>query len=151
MLGIKVKAMKFSTRSKYGLNAMFELARKYGSGPVSVKDISELQQIPEAYLEQLFMPLKKAGIINAARGAQGGYTLSGEPASISVGSIIRALEGPISIADCLEDDGGGCERGNTCPGKIIWEKIYKSINGVIDSLTLADILGEYELRNKGDI
>jgi Rrf2 family transcriptional regulator, cysteine metabolism repressor len=142
--------MKFSTRSKYGLNAMFELARKYGQKPASVKDISESQQIPEAYLEQLLMPLKKAGLITAARGAQGGYALSSEPASISVGSIIRALEGSICIADCAEDDGGCCERGSACPGKIIWEKIYKSINSVIDTLTLQDILDEYELKNKGD-
>ncbi len=142
--------MKFSTRSKYGLNAMFELARKYGGGPVSVKDISEAQSIPEAYLEQLFMGLKKAGLITASRGAQGGYTLAAEPAAISVGAILRTLEGPLAPADCLEDDGGGCERGNTCPGRIIWEKIYSSINDVVNTLTLADIMGEYDMRNKGD-
>ena len=142
--------MKFSTRSKYGLNAMFELARRYGGGPASVKDISESQHIPEAYLEQLFMGLKKAGHITAARGAQGGYSLAVEPAAISVGEILRTLEGPLAPTDCLEDEGGGCERGNACPGKIIWEKIYGSINEVINSLTLADILREFDKRNKGD-
>ncbi len=142
--------MKFSTRSKYGLNAMFELARRHGGNPVSVKDISEAQSIPEAYLEQLFMSLKKAGLITASRGAQGGYTLAGDPASISVGEILRTLEGPLAPTDCLDDVGGGCERGNACPGRIIWEKIYSSINDVINSLTLADIMGEYDMRNKGD-
>lgn len=142
--------MKFSTRSRYGINAMFELARRFGEGPASVKDISESQQIPEAYLEQLFMPLKKAGLIVAARGAQGGYTLASDPTEISVGAILRTLEGPLAPTDCLDEDGGGCERGSACPGRIIWEKIYGSINGVIDSLTLADILGEYQLRNRGE-
>lgn len=141
--------MKLSTRSKYGLNAMFELAQKYGQKPASVKEISESQQIPEAYLEQLFMPLKKAGLITSSRGAQGGYMLSDEPGTISIGSIIRALEGPISLADCVEDEGGCCERGSTCPGKIIWDKINKSINCVIDSLSLQDILEEYEAASKG--
>jgi Rrf2 family transcriptional regulator, cysteine metabolism repressor len=142
--------MKFSTRSRYGLNAMVELALRYGEGPASIKDISESQQIPEAYLEQLFMPLKKAGLIVASRGAQGGYALSGEPASISVGSVLRTLEGQIAPTDCLDDEGHICGRGNECPGRIIWEKIYASINDVINSLTLQDILGEYELRNKGE-
>ncbi len=141
--------MKFSTRSKYGLNAMFELGLRYGEGPVSIKDISESQQIPEAYLEQLFIPLKKAGLIVAARGAQGGYSLNSEPKDISVGQLIRTLEGPIAPTDCLEED-GCCERDSVCPGKLIWEKIYKSMNDVIDSLTLADILEEYTLRNKGE-
>ena len=143
--------MNFSTRSKYGMNAMFELALRYGGRPASIKDISESQQIPEAYLEQLFMPLKKAGLIQAARGAQGGYTLAKAPVEISVGSVIRTLEGPISPADCLlTDEGGTCERGNACPGRIIWEKLYNSINSVIDSLSMQDILNEYETRNKGD-
>lgn len=142
--------MKFSTRSKYGLNAMFELARRYGGGPVSVKDISESQHIPEAYLEQLFMGLKKAGHITAARGAQGGYSLAAEPSMLSVGAILRTLEGPLAPTDCLDDEGGGCERGSACPGRIIWEKIYGSINDVINSLTLADIMDEYEIRNKGE-
>lgn len=142
--------MKFSTRSKYGLNAMVELALRHGGAPASIKDISESQQIPEAYLEQLFMPLKKAGLVSASRGAQGGYTLAGEPKDISVGQIIRTLDGPMAPTDCLDEGGGRCERGNECPGRIIWEKVYKSLNDVIDSLSLQDILEEYEQRNKGD-
>lgn len=141
--------MKFSTRSRYGINAMFELARRHGGSPVSVKDISESQQIPEAYLEQIFMPLKKAGLIQSSRGAQGGYSLAADPKDVSVGAILRTLEGQMAPADCLEED-GGCDRGCACAGRIIWEKIYDSINGVIDSLTMADIVGEYERRNKGD-
>jgi Rrf2 family transcriptional regulator, cysteine metabolism repressor len=141
--------MKFSTRSKYGLNAMVELALRNGGAPASIKDISESQQIPEAYLEQLFMPLKKAGLVSASRGSQGGYTLAGEPKDISVGQVIRTLEGPVAPTDCLEE-GGCCERGNECPGRIIWEKVYKSLNDVIDSLSLQDILEEYDQRNKGD-
>jgi Rrf2 family transcriptional regulator, cysteine metabolism repressor len=141
--------MKFSTRSKYGLNAMVELALRHGCGPLSIKDISESQQIPEAYLEQLFMMLKKAGLVSSSRGAQGGYTLAAEPKDVSVGQVIRTLEGPVAPTDCL-DEGGVCERGSECPGRIIWEKVYKSLNDVIDSLSLQDILIEYDLRNKGD-
>jgi Rrf2 family cysteine metabolism transcriptional repressor len=141
--------MKFSTRSKYGLNAMVELALRQGSGPASIKDISETQKIPEAYLEQLFMPLKKAGLVSASRGAQGGYELAGEPKNVFVGQVIRILDGPIAPTDCLDEEGGGCARGNECPGRIIWEKIYKSLNDVIDKLSLQDILDEYAQRNKG--
>jgi Rrf2 family transcriptional regulator, cysteine metabolism repressor len=141
--------MKFSTRSKYGLNAMVELALRHGEGPVSIKDIAESQQIPEAYLEQLIMPLKKASLVSASRGAQGGYELAGKPKDISVGQVIRTLEGSVAPTDCL-DEGGACERGGACPGRIIWEKVYKSLNDVIDSLTLQDIITEYDLRNKGD-
>lgn len=142
--------MKFSTRSRYGLNAMFELALRYGGGPVSIKEISESQQIPEAYLEQLFMPLKKAGLVTSSRGAQGGYALADDPSRVTVGAILRTLEGPLAPADCLDEEGGGCDRGNACPGRILWEKIYDSVNAVIDTLTLKDLMGEYERRNKGD-
>ena len=142
--------MKFSTRSKYGLNAMFELALKYGSGPLSIKDISESQQIPEAYLEQLFMKLKKARLISSSRGAQGGYELSVEPKDVFVGQVIRTLDGPVAPTNCLDEGSAGCERGSDCPGRIIWAKVYKSLNDVIDSLSLQDILDEYETRNKGD-
>jgi Rrf2 family protein len=128
---------------------MFELAVRYGSGPVSIKDIAESQQISEAYLEQLFMPLKKAGLVSASRGAQGGYTLSANPKEVSVGQVIRTLDGPVAPTECL-DEGGVCERGGACPGRIIWEKVYKSLNDVIDSLSLQDILEEYKARNKGE-
>ncbi len=142
--------MKLSTRSKYGMNAMFELALRHGGGPASIKDISEAQSIPEAYLEQLFIPLKKAGLIVSVRGAQGGYTLAKSPADISIGAVIRTLEGSLFPVECLEDEGGCCERGSTCAGRIIWEKLYSSITNVIDKLTLQDILMEYDSRNKGD-
>lgn len=141
--------MKFSTRSKYGLNAMVELALRHGSGPASIRDIAESQKLPDAYLEQLFIPLKKAGLVSASRGAQGGYELAGEPGEVFVGQVLRALDGPLAPTECLDEEGGGCARGNECPGRIIWEKIYKSLNDVIDALTLQDILEEYEQRNKG--
>lgn len=144
--------MKLSTRSRYGMNAMFELALRHGSGPASIKDISETQHIPEAYLEQLFIPLKKAGLILSARGAQGGYTLARDPKDISIGAILRTLEGSILPVECLDDEGGSCcERGGTCAGRIIWEKLHTSITSVVDALTLKDILQEYDTRNKGEL
>ncbi len=140
--------MKFSTRSKYGLNAMLHLALCGGTSPVSIKDISEAQSISEAYLEQLFIPLKKGGFIQSVRGAQGGYTLADRPENISVGDIIRTLDGPIAPADCVGETSVGCVRGDECPGKLVWEKLSRSINDVIDSFTLADVLEEYQTKDR---
>ena len=135
--------MKVSTRSRYGVNAMFELALGYGKGALALKDIAERQQLSEAYLEQLFIRLKKAGLVEGVRGASGGYVLSKPPENISMGDIIRALEGGIAPVDCLE--GSACSRGLTesCPGRFIWEKVYAGINSVIDSITLKDMQDEF--------
>lgn len=142
-----MNGLKFSTRSKYGLNAMLHLAVS-GAGPVSIKDISEAQSISEAYLEQIFIPLKKAGLIQSVRGSQGGYSLADRPENISIGTIIRTLDGPIAPADCVGEESAGCARGDACPGKLIWEKLSRSINNVIDSFSLADVLEEYNARDR---
>ena len=133
--------MKFSTRSRYGVNAMFELALRYGQGAVALKEVADKQSISEAYLEQLMIRLRKAGLVESQRGVQGGYMLSDRPENISVGVIIRVLEGSVSPVDCIE--GKGCQRGGTCPGRIVWQKIYDSINDVVDRITLQDMIEEY--------
>lgn len=132
--------MKISTRSRYGLNAMFELAIHYGKGTMALKDIAASQSISEAYLEQLMIRLRRAKLVDSHRGVQGGYMLSAPPDKILLGDVIRVLEGSVSPVDCL--DGEGCGR-EQCPGRLIWEKVYKSINEVIDNITLADLLEEY--------
>lgn len=137
--------MKFSTRSRYGVNAMFELALRYGEGAIPLKDVADKQSISEAYLEQLMIRLRKAGLVDSQRGVQGGYFLSDQPENISLGSIIRVLEGGVSPVDCIE--GVGCSRGGTCPGRIVWEKIYDSVNDVIDRITLKDMIEEYTRRS----
>ncbi|MDN5345134.1 MAG: hypothetical protein PWQ18_1248, partial [Clostridia bacterium] len=130
--------MKLSTRGEYGLRAMFDLAQHYGEGPIPIKSVAERQDISEHYLEQLIAVLRKAGLVKSVRGAQGGYTLSRDPEEITVGDIIRVLEGPIAPVDCLNvNEGDGCERAETCVTRDIWEKVRDSITDVLDSFTLA--------------
>lgn len=139
--------MILSTKGRYGLKAIFELALNYGQGPVSLKKISNKYEISESYLEQLLAKLKKKGFINTIRGAQGGYLLSKPPEQITVGMILRALEGQISTSECLS--GESCSRENICATRIIWEKIEKSINEVIDNTTLKDMCKEHKSLNIG--
>lgn len=124
--------MKISTKGRYGLTIMMELAAKFGEGPTSLKSIAERNQLSEHYLEQLVAPLRNAGLVKSVRGAYGGYVLSKEPESITSGDIIRILEGPISPVDFTEEDD---------PAKRdLWLRIRDSIANVLDSTTLADLI-----------
>ena len=134
--------MKLSTKGRYGVLALYDLALNYGSGPISLKGIAERQGISENYLEQLMVPLRKAGFVNSVRGAQGGYTLSREPKEISIGEIIVAMEGPIAFADCmLLQDGEPfvCKKADGCGRKNVWAKIGARINDVLNSITLEEL------------
>lgn len=134
--------MKLSTKGRYGVKAMVELAINHGGTPVSIKTISTRQNISEYYLEQLFSPLRKAKLITSIRGAQGGYVLSKEPKDITVAEIIYILEGPIEIADCIE--GSSCDNVDFCATRLLWEKIKNSIDEVMKSITLQDIVNDYK-------
>lgn len=134
--------MKLSTKGRYGVKAMVELALNYGSDPISIKTISLSQNISEYYLEQLFAPLRKANLVKSIRGANGGYVLSREPKDISIAEIINVLEGPIEISGCVE--GSVCDNEDTCATKLLWEKIKNSIDEVMDSITLQDIVNDDE-------
>ncbi|NBI06723.1 RrF2 family transcriptional regulator [Senegalia massiliensis] len=135
--------MKLSTKGRYGLKAMFELALHFGKGPLPLKDIAEKQNISEHYLEQLIATLKKDSLVNSVRGAQGGYLLAKEPKNITVGDIIRSLEGSIAPSDCvIEGEAVDCPKGEYCVTRGVWMKIRDSINDVIDSLTLQDMVDE---------
>lgn len=122
---------------------MFELAKNYGSGTMSLKDIAKNQELSETYLEQLIAPLRKAGYVNSIRGAQGGYELSKKPEDIKVGDIIRLLEGPLAPSDCVIDGESECARAEYCVTRTIWERIMDSINNVIDSITLRDMVNDF--------
>ena len=135
--------MKLSTKGRYGVKAMVELAINYGDAPVSIKTISGRQNISEYYLEQLFSPLRKAKLITSVRGAQGGYVLSRDPKDITVADIMFVLEGPIEVADCI--DGTSCDNVDCCATKLLWEKIKNSIDHVMESVTLEDIVNDYEI------
>jgi len=144
--------LKLSTRGEYGLRAMFDLAQHFGEGPTSLKSVAERQDISEHYLEQLIASLRKSGLVRSIRGAQGGYILAREPAEITVGDVIRVLEGPIAPMDCVnEEEAESCNRASYCITKGIWERLRDSVNSVLDSITLQDMCDEAEkARQKGD-
>lgn len=134
--------MKLSTKGRYGVAAMYDLALHYGQGPISLKSVAIRQGISEHYLEQLMGTLRKANYVKSVRGAQGGYTLTKDPSAISVGDVIRIMEGPIAPVDCLLSDARDneyCERACACVTRNVWAKVRDSISSVLDSITLADL------------
>ena len=131
--------MKLSTRGRYGIHAMYDLACHYGDGPQSIKAIAERQQMPEAYLEQIISALKCAGLVNSIRGAQGGYTLSRRPEEISVGEMLRALEGGLNLLDCVDIE-DSCSKAKGCASRVVWVKLRDGFNAVADSITLKDMI-----------
>ncbi|WLR44042.1 Rrf2 family transcriptional regulator [Bacillus carboniphilus] len=123
--------MKISTKGRYGLTIMIELAKGYGDGPKSLKKIAHTHQLSEHYLEQLIAPLRNAGLVNSVRGAYGGYVLANEPNKITAGDIIRVLEGPISPVEGIENE--------EPVKKQLWMKIRDAVKEVLDSTTLEDL------------
>lgn len=138
--------MKVSTKSRYGVAAMVDLAQQFGKGPVALRGVASRQQVSEHYLEQLIASLRKAGFVQSVRGAQGGYVLAREPSSISVGDIVRAMEGPIAPVDCLLADKGShnpyCDKTTGCVRRTVWEKMGDSISYALDSISLATLCRE---------
>ncbi len=133
--------MKLSTKGRYGVKAMVDLAINQGEDPVSIKSISQRQNISEYYLEQLFAPLRRAEIIRSIRGAQGGYLLNRDPETVTVLEIMNILEGPIEISDCVET--GECTNIDCCATRTVWVKLKDAINGVMENITLQDIVDDY--------
>ena len=124
--------MKISTKGRYGLTIMIELARKYGDGPISLKSIAEGNDLSAHYLEQLAAPLRNAGLIKSIRGAYGGYILGKEPITIKAGDIIRVLEGPIVLVEGIEEEE---------PAKqALWVRVTEAVKEVLDTTTLEDLI-----------
>jgi Rrf2 family protein len=136
--------MKLSTKGRYGLRAVVDLALNSKDEAVSLSSIAERQGISISYLEQLIAKLKKAGIVNSIRGAQGGYVLAKRPEEISVGDILRALEGDLNPVDCAEIEGSSntCVGANSCVTKYVWMRISDSINNTVDTMLLSELLKE---------
>lgn len=133
--------MKVSTKGRYGLTIMMELANRYGEGPTSLKSIAKTHDLSEHYLEQLVSPLRNAGLVRSVRGAYGGYVLAKEPAQVTSGDVIRVLEGPISPVEFDQEDD---------PAKRdLWIRIRDSITEVLDSTTLED-LANFKEEGKDD-
>ena len=135
--------MKLSTRGRYGIHAMYDLACNADAGPQPIKAIAERQNIPEAYLEQLFAVLKKDKLVTSVRGAQGGYMLSRSPDEITVGDVLRSLEGGLTLVDCLDEE-EACGKSCACPTRIVWLKIRDGLNAIVDGITLTDMQEEYK-------
>lgn len=124
--------MKISTKGRYGLTIMMELANRVGEGPTSLRSIAQRHDLSEHYLEQLIAPLRNAGLVKSIRGAYGGYVLAKQPEEISAGDIIRVLEGPISPVEFAEEED---------PAKrYLWLRIRDSISSVLDSTSLQDLI-----------
>lgn len=136
--------MKLSTKGRYGLKAMFDLALNGREIPVSLTAISERQNISVNYLEQLIAPLRKAGLVKSVRGAQGGYLLAKLPNEITVADILYTLEGSLAPTDCVSYFNEEiCSNADYCVTHIIYEKMRDSINEVVKSITLQDMIDDH--------
>ena len=134
--------MKVSTRGEYGVRAMVALAHHFGGKPVALTTIARDSHVPAPYLEQLIAPLRRAGLVESRRGAQGGYQLARPPAEIRVGEIYRVMEGPVAPMDCVSEDESDqtCPLISNCETRPVWLAVRDSIVGAIDSITLADLV-----------
>lgn len=137
--------MKISTKGRYGLRALLDLAVHSNGEHVALSNIAERQSISENYLEQVFSALRKAGIIKSVKGAQGGYILAEKPCSISVGRILRVLEGDLSVVQDEDDHPQDYyESIQYCLQLNVWDKMSESINNFVDSITLEDLVQDYK-------
>ena len=132
--------MKISTKGRYALRLMLDLAMYSEGGPVCLKDVARRQQISDKYLEQIIATLNKAGYVRSIRGAQGGYLLKKDPAEYTVGMILRLTEGDLAPAGCVGAEKEECERREGCVTIRIWQQINDAVNRVVDNITLADML-----------
>ncbi len=139
--------MKLSTRGQYGTRALLELALHQEDGPVPLKDIAQRQQIPLQYLEHLITPLKAGGIVRSTRGARGGVSLAKPPKQVKLSEVIQLLEGSIAPVECINDP-KYCSRSDFCVTRDIWGELGKAMNGVLESITLQDLV-ERQKRKDG--
>lgn len=134
------RGMKISTKGRYALRLMLDLAIYNTGQPVSIKDVARRQQISEKYLEQIISVLNKAGYVRSIRGAQGGYLLKKEPKEYTVGMILRLTEGDLAPVSCVGEESSECDRREACVTVRIWEQINDAVNNVVDNITLADLV-----------
>jgi len=142
--------MKISTKGRYGLRAFIDLARYSEEGPVSINSIAQRQHLSEGYLEQLMAKLKKAGLVKSLRGSSGGYTLAKDASEVSVGDVLRALEGDMELVACAAfHEAEPCGLQQTCVAKYVWQKINMSILNTIDEIKI-DTLVEQSRQEGGN-
>lgn len=135
--------MKLSTKGRYGVRAILDITLNQHAGPVTIHSIAQRQEISERYLEQLLITMKQNGLIKSIRGFHGGYMLNKEPQDITIGDVVRALEGPIAPVDCVDDSrSGSCTRLDFCVTRRVWEDLRDAMTEVLDSYTIEDLLAE---------
>ena len=133
--------MRLTAKSEYGLLAAIDLACHYGEGPVSAREVSEHRGIPARFLEQLFVQLRRSGIVTAVRGAHGGFELARDPRDISVLDVVEALEGPLSSSVCDAEASGGCMKSPACAASLVWSRATGALREVFSSTTLDELAG----------
>lgn len=142
--------MKISTKGRYALRLMLDLAINNTGEFIALKTISERQNISVKYLEQIITTLVKAGYVKGLRGSKGGYRLAKQPEDYTVGMILRLTEGSLAPVACLEDEINTCDRCDECITLDLWKELYRAINGVLDNVTLADLISRYNARIGND-
>ncbi|HYO29984.1 MAG TPA: Rrf2 family transcriptional regulator [Thermomicrobiales bacterium] len=145
--------MRVSTRGEYGMRAMVALAHQYGNGPMSIASVSRASSVPTAYLEQLIGPLRRAGLVESKRGAQGGYQLTKAPDLVRVGEVYRVMEGPVAPMECVSEDPSEqtCPLIEGCETRPVWLKMRDAIADSLDSMTLADLITERPTPRRADV
>ncbi|MEE1197417.1 MAG: Rrf2 family transcriptional regulator [Lachnospiraceae bacterium] len=145
--------MKLSTKGRYGLRALIDLALYSEEEPVNIQSIAKRQNISESYLEQLVRKLRTAGLVTSVRGAGGGYQLSRPASEISVGDVLRALEGDLAAVACAgNQEESGCSGADLCVTRYVWQRINESITQAVDTMWLDQLVEESrKLRDKGQI
>ena len=132
--------MRISTKGRYAIKLMLDLATNDNGEPIRLKDVARRQEISEKYLEQIISVLNKAGYVKSVRGPQGGYLLQRRPEEYTVGMILRLTEGCLSPVDCVAPDGAGCEKGDACVTRILWQKIDDASKEGVANMTRGDLL-----------
>jgi Rrf2 family protein len=131
--------MKLSTKGRYGVRLMIDLAIHHGEGPVLLREIARWEEISEKYLSNLVNPLKAVGLVEATRGAHGGYVLGKEPSAITMKEIVEALEGSLCLVDCVEKP-AACDRAAFCVARDLWNEAAQGIGRILGKYTLADLV-----------
>ena len=132
--------MRVSTKGRYGLRIILELARHYNKNLLTVKQIAEKQEISEKYIEQIISLFNKAGMVRSQRGASGGYRLVDAPADVTVGDVLRVTEGKLQIVECTVEDSRFCKRWGECVTVDVWREVRRAVLDVVDNITIADLV-----------
>ena len=142
--------MKLSTRSRYGIRALIDIAMNTKDRPVLLKDVARRQQISTMYLEHLITPLIAAGLVRSTRGARGGVWLARSPENVKLSEIMKLLEGSLAPVECV-DDPNYCERSETCVTRDVWIGLKSAMTGVLESKTLKDLVDEQRARTEPEV